>query len=471
MPTRGQFLALVFLVTFAGAETKSAPAQNDRASLKDFESIGKALSSSDHRPVHIIYVHGINQVGAGDSETLRNAICDKLHLCDKSDWKYAGSDFADKGEFAPDMDPPKLEFLGKNIWASRSEWQDSAPFVAHYVIGLHGYASPLVVDEINWWPLVLALKCQYVVKSEASLAGPNKGLLQVCSRKSSQDPDNIGRFHAWLLPEEADQLAKMPAHAVLINRDLKNGLEDWGFSDALIGVGPLARIIRDGLRQLMFKSASFGPNGAGDSARMTYDWKSRLASGSATDQTFIGVTHSLGSYLLFNTFNLENPPLQAAAEISQPAESLQSEQAQEDGAIQYIFERMPIIYFFANQLLLLEFTNLEFTPISGEAAAPAGAAPSARRFNALVSRWGQYRQGLQRRSNVSGAPPVSSEIVAWSDPGDLLTWLVPQVNDVQVVNLQVRNAIHWFWLFESPLGAHDNYAKNKAVLRVMFAKQ
>jgi hypothetical protein len=473
MPTRRQFSALVFLLAFGGAATEPAPAQDDQASAKIPESISRALSSSDHRPVHIVYVHGINQIGAGDSSTLRNAICGKLHLCNKKDWKYAGSDFPGKGEFAPDSDPPKLKYLGNDIWKTRDEWWHAAPFVAHYVIRLKGYSSPLVVDEINWWPLVLALKCEYVVSSEASLAGPNKGLLQVCSRKSSQDPDNIGRFYPWLSETVADRLAKMPAHAVLINRNLKNGLEDWGFSDAFIGVGPLAGIIRDGLRQLMVESASFDPNGADDSARMRYDWKSRLASGNTTDQTFIGVTHSLGSYLLFNTFNLENPPFKAAAELSQPAELLQSEQAQEDGAIQYFFERMSIIYFFANQLSLLEFTNLELTGITGEAAAPAtaAAAPSPRRFNALVSRWGQYRQGLQRRTNVAGAPPTSAQIVAWNDPSDLLTWLVPQVAGVQVVNLQVRNAIHWFWVFESPLGAHDNYAQNKAVLHVMFAKQ
>jgi hypothetical protein len=474
MPTRRHLLALVSLVAFGVAATTSALAQDDRASLKDLESIGSALSSPDHRPVHIVYVHGINQVGAGDSETLRNAICDKLRLCNKNDWKYVGSDFPDKGEFAPDSYPPQLKYLGNDIWKTRDEWWRAAPFVAHYVIRLRGYSSPLVVDEINWWPLVLALKCEYVVRGEASLAGPNKDLLHVCSQKSKQDPHDLGRFYPWLSETEADQLAKMPARAALINRDLKNGLVDWGFSDAMIGVGPLARIIRDGLRQLMIKSASFDPNGIDASARMRYDWKSQFRSGNATDQTFIGVTHSLGSYLFFNTFNLETPPLQAAAELPHAAESLQQEHAEEDGAIQYIFERMPIIYFFANQLLLLEFTNLEFAGIAGEAGAPAktATAPSARRFNALVSRWSQYRQQYEKRiGGANSVPPREAHIVAWSDPGDLLTWLVPQVSDVQVVNLQVRNAIRWFWLFESPLGAHDNYAQNRAVLRVMFPKQ
>jgi len=59
-------------------------------------------------------------------------------------------------------------------------------------------------------------------------------------------------------------------------------------------------------------------------------------------------------------------------------------------------------------------------------------------------------------------------VVAWNDPSDVLTWRVPRIGNVDVVNLSVENARHWFWLFESPTAAHGNYAGNKAVLRVLF---
>ncbi|HUB50930.1 MAG TPA: hypothetical protein VL986_02100 [Terracidiphilus sp.] len=469
MPPRAQLFALVCLATICGVGATSAPTPDDQALPSDIESIGSALNSPDHRPVHIIYVHGINQVGAGDSSALRDAICDKLHLCNKSDWKSTPPDFPDQGEFAPNMDPPPLEYLGKPVWKTKDEWFDAAPFVAHWAIQLKGYSSPLVVDEINWWPLVLALKCEHVVKSEASLAGPDKQLLGVCSDKSKQDPDNLGRFHAWLSPEDAAQLAKKPERAVLINRNLKTGLVDWGFSDAFIGVGPLAQIIRDGMRQLMTKCAQIDPNGLDKPNRKNYDWKKQLNSGSATDQTFIGVTHSLGSYLLFNTMNLEDSSV--GADDAQSQET-QSEKAFEDDAVQYIFERMSLIYFFANQLRVLEFTDLEGAPAAkGASAHVAGAAspPSTQHFNALVNRWSKYRQNYVQRNLGGSTPPAKKvAIVAWSDPGDLLTWRVPPIDDVEVFNLYAHNAIGWFWLFESPLGAHDNYAKNKAVLRVMF---
>ena len=60
------------------------------------------------------------------------------------------------------------------------------------------------------------------------------------------------------------------------------------------------------------------------------------------------------------------------------------------------------------------------------------------------------------------------QVVAFSDPSDVLTWRVPRIGNVDVVNLDVQNAPHWFWLFESPNAAHVDYAKNKDVLRVMF---
>jgi hypothetical protein len=60
------------------------------------------------------------------------------------------------------------------------------------------------------------------------------------------------------------------------------------------------------------------------------------------------------------------------------------------------------------------------------------------------------------------------QVVAWSDPSDVITFRVPRIGDVDVVNLYVKNAFRWFGLFESPTKAHDDYAKKKEVLRVMF---
>ncbi len=62
------------------------------------------------------------------------------------------------------------------------------------------------------------------------------------------------------------------------------------------------------------------------------------------------------------------------------------------------------------------------------------------------------------------------QVVAWSDPSDVITFRVPKIGDVDVVNLYAQNATRWFGLFASPTKAHDDYAKNKEVLRVMFER-
>ncbi len=37
-----------------------------------------------------------------------------------------------------------------------------------------------------------------------------------------------------------------------------------------------------------------------------YDWRSQLKSDKTMDQEFIGVTHSLGAYLLFNALSVDS---------------------------------------------------------------------------------------------------------------------------------------------------------------------
>ncbi len=106
------------------------------------------------------------------------------------------------------------------------------------------------------------------------------------------------------------------------------------------------------------------------------------------DQEFIGVTHSLGSYLLFNTLNPEFAS--ASDENLSPADA--ARKTAEENAMRYIFERTSLVYFFANQLEMLEITNLESAPefdgsamkSRGLAPAPIGADQSRRRIS---DRW------------------------------------------------------------------------------------
>jgi len=472
--------ALFLFGIFGGVAAKAKVGADTPDTLKGLSSISDLLDSADRHPIHILYVHGINQVGSGDSAQFRESICTKLKLCAVSDWKNGGVEFADKGEFSPTVEPPALQYLGSPIWNNEDEWRASAPFAVHWTIHLRHHPAVLVVDELNWWPVVLSIKCRRIVGNEANVAGLTRTLLQVCSDPSVQVPDGLGRFYPWISAEKAKELAGIPPRSVLVNRNLKDSLVDWGLSDVLLAVGPMGGILRDGLRQLMAKSAAFDPNAAaasGSSAIERYDWRGQLHSTKTMDQEFVGVTHSLGSYLYFNVLSVDlATPGQSAAETTRLAA--------EHDAVQYIFERTSQVYFFANQLQMLEITNLEAPP-----PAPAGAAKSrgldsgapapapapdidttpAANMRALVRRWQQLQAGFQTAIHPAGKTASEKlQVIAWSDPSDVITWRVPRIGDVEVVNLYVQNATRWFGLLESPAGAHDNYSKNIDVLRVMF---
>ena len=478
MPTSKLTCILLVMTAFGAAVGCATPAhakvvEDASGSLATLTSIGDALDAPDHHPVHILYVHGINQIGSGDSSLLRASICTRLKLCDVNDWKNAGVEFPSRGEFADGVNPPTLDYLGSPVWKSADEWHAAAPFVVHWVVHLRGHASVLVVDEINWWPLLLSLKCRRVMVPEAHLAGPDPALLQFCSDRNAQDPDGTLRYFPWITPADAAQLEAIKPQSVWLNRTLKDSLVDWGLADVLLATGQLGGILRDGIRQLMAKSAGFDPDQAAASpnagaANEHYNWRAQLGSSKTLDQEFVGVTHSLGAYLLFNALNPDTPS------ASEPGQSTAA--ANEDSAVQYIFQRTRLVYFFANQIQMLEITNLETAPqpsasvlqSRGPDAPPAPLAP-AENFRALVTRWKQMQTDFQTAMHPGDETARKKvQVVAWSDPSDVITFRVPKIGDVDVVNLYVQNAHRWFGLFESPGAAHAEYAKNKDVLRVMF---
>jgi len=473
-------LTLILLVIMAfgvavggTAQARAKVIEDPGGALATLTSIGDALDAPDHHPVHILYLHGIDALGAGGSSLLRESICKRLKLCDVKDWRNAGVEFPNRGEFADGVNPPTLFYLGSPVWKSADEWHAAAPFVVHWVVHLRGHSSVLVVDEINWWPLLLSLKCRRVMVPEAHLAGPDPALLQFCSNRNAQDADGMGRFYAWIAPEDAAQLENLKPQGVRINRNLKDSLVDWGLADVLLATGPLDGILRDGIRQLMAKAAAFDPNQAAatpsaGASNEHYNWREQLHNGKALDQEFVGVTHSLGAYLFFNALNPD------AHSPQQPAQQA-AVNSEDDSAIRYIFERTSLVYFMANQIQMLEITNLESAPPSapvfqarGLDAPPIPTAP-AENFRALVNRWKQMQADFQTALSPGDAGARRKiQVVAWSDPSDVITFRVPRIGDVDVVNLYVQNAFRWFGLIEAPGAAHSDYARNKDVLRVMF---
>ncbi len=112
------------------------------------------------------------------------------------------------------------------------------------------------------------------------------------------------------------------------------------------------------------------------------------------------------------------------------------------------------MYFFANQLRLLELVGLD--------------GPGDKNIATHLEDWAKAR--CEYLKSLPGAaqeckPP---RIVALNDPSDLLTWTVPEISGVDIKNYSVKNSTHWFGLIENPTLAHNNYARDKRAIKEML---
>lgn len=416
--------------------------QDPPGATKKMESLAWVLQRKTDRPVHVLYIHGINSTGSDDSQVFRESICTELHLCDASTaWNRVGREYPDKGWFAPGH-VPDLTYLGTRVWPAEApdEWKASLPYVTHYVAKIGRFQNTMVVDEINWWPLMMKLKCQQIMTDDAYLAGPNDSIIGLCA-KDQRFADDASRYEYYPWIKNQPALTKYPRRAARLNFDIKSGLEDWGLSDAMLGAAGLKELVEEAIRQLIVKAVQFDPRSAQAQA---YNWQEHAGKARETDQEFIGVTHSLGSFLLLDTF-------EGTDKAGQTEE--------ESAALQYVRERTVLMYFFANQVALLELANLKHLAESSQAESEG----------ALIGKWQQVRKAYAATLKAGDpAARTDLQVVAFSDPSDLLTWRVRPEGGSKIVNLYVKNAFRWFGLVEGPTSAHDNYAKNRDVLRVMF---
>ena len=437
---------------------QNKPAPDTTKDISQISSLGESLHNATRGPLHILYVHGIGAEGPGDSKKFQQGICARLPGCtiakDPRKIIPVGRDYADSREFDVNVQPPNFKYLGNPIWTKQEEWRASAPFVDHYLLkgSVKGKDETVVVHEINWWPLVFPLKCRQIMKSEAWLAGPNKQLLTLCSQ-SKEDSLHPQRYESypWITPDEATTLESMRARGALINRCLKTTLLDWGFSDAVMAVGSLHDLFREGMRQLFVESARFNADGT-----KTDEWVQRVNNPRQADPEFIVVSHSLGSYLVFSTLNLDEQDIVPQAMPTRL--DIDDATVREDEAAEYILQHTSLVYFFANQVPLLELADVE---------GPTASNLIARR----LQMWRALRQNFGDATRGPDALPVKPpQVIAWSDPSDLLTWCIPEAKPLTIVNLYVRN-IWWHWLIANPGPAHENYASNKSVLRTIMSAE
>ena len=442
MTTRpyGFFLAALLIASgssLAQGQTKasdeSAPQQSQISSL------GQALSNPKHLTVHILYIHGIGVDQPGSSWEFQHRLCQSfLKNCKlpKVPVPTGPPEYAAGEAFAND-NVPTLRYMGGRVWSSSDDWAASKPFVDHYVLN-RSDGEPVVVDEINWWPLVLALKCRKIMTGEAYLAGPDKDLLNLCSGRASSDDRYGPKPYAWIKPEDADKLELERTRAARFNRSVKNNLMDWGFSDPMMAVGPMSDLFHEAMEELFVESARFNADGT-----RSNDWQQKFRE-NKQDREFVVISHSLGSFLVFSTLRESVtkakecfPPKN---ESDAPAGTGAAATTHTDScAASYILARTSVVYFMANQVPLLQLATMT----------------EAQDLSAQIEIWRNLRKNFGE-----------THITAFSDPDDFLSWHFPKLSHAEVLNCQVRNTF-WRWLIANPYGAHVNYAKNKNVVGIM----
>ena len=409
----------------SAGQTAAAPQTQEKSSIS--EALERSYKGQTQ--LNIFYVHGMGidaiQYGTQDfavSQEFRTSLC-KTIGCTTKMGEFESRDYASVGHFRIGEGAPPLSYLGEELWKKSAaneddDWHAAAPFVDHYKL-VRENGTTIQFHEINWWPLILSAKCRHVVAAEAALVDPDKKHIATCAATTVEDPEHPKRFksYAWIDKDKPKHEPGWPEPAV-INRALKQNLLDWGFADALLAVGEMHDYLVEGIRETIL--ASYTP---------------------AEHQEFIVVTHSLGSYLMFSALDLNDTQAEAHPEWKLKFETVLSQTSH--------------AYFMANQVRLLELANLD------------------------KSKNGNLVSHLENWANLrTQAQQAVPQIVAWSDPGDLLTWKVPQLErgdpqgakSVVITNLPAKNAWRWFGLLENPEKAHVGYDQNKHVVRVMVPK-
>jgi hypothetical protein len=397
-----------------GRRTMSRVIPDDPKAYARTRSLGDMLTAPGNRPIHIIYVHGMSATGRDNSLKFREALA--AHLASTGQLQGAAPSTPETRRLLEKEPWPKHATINATtIWNSDDEWNASKPFVERYTFHRVNQ-SDVVVDDINWWPLLFALKCRFILSPDADLAGADREHLEYCARTDAP-------YYPWLTKEELQKLVDAQPTAgpgASLNVAIKRSIMNWGLSDAAMAMGPMRFYFRKTMNE-------------------AFNYATRLADQASTDQDFVVISASLGSFVVLDALFNDDHQTDAARQVA---------------------TQNSLLYFFANQWALLELARIQGLPSSPqlEQIVPTAATTPVN----LLQVWAAATQ-----IGVESAKP--KQIIAYSDPSDILTYRVPKIKGAIVVNLYDRNEINWFWLFANPMKAHTGHAQNPAVLRSMFA--
>jgi hypothetical protein len=194
------------------------------------------------------------------------------------------------------------------------------------------------------------------------------------------------------------------------------------------------------------------------------------ASGPYSNPTVI-ITHSLGGYMLMDAIDYE----------------LRKERCDKGAgstAASKILANTDYIYMMANQIALLDLSRLHTYP-----RRPAGALPQLQSEDTLPGSeiatqfakcWTATPPKPRPRFDTNGveAPPAEKQIVAFSDPNDILSWRLRQKDlgvprsdrrSVKLTNVYMSNGEFSIpGLISDPVKAHTGYFDNPTVMNLLL---
>lgn len=181
------------------------------------------------------------------------------------------------------------------------------------------------------------------------------------------------------------------------------------------------------------------------------------------DPTVI-ITHSLGGYILMDA-------------IADELRGADCQSKSGGGAAEKILENTPVIYMMANQLALLDLSTLHRDPASSKRKNPESAPAT----NYFAQCWIQARRAralYEAKSSGSDETKPVSQVVAFSDPNDILSWRLeprnlklpkPVWGEVAVTNVYMsNNEFSIPGVISDPVNAHTGYFVNPTVIDMLI---
>lgn len=411
------------LIAMAIGVASAAQAGNARAGwpnrYSEMRSIGDVIKQSSGKTVHIFYVHGMRADSSGASKTLVQALLKSPLL------PGAQAAIPRRHYYLLDDRPPDATIAGRRIWKCDpadqgcEAWTRSMPFLIETEITATD--RRIVIHEVNWWPLMLGIKCRFLAVPEADLSGDARRELRLCARDVSRgeaEKNDSDPYFPWITSEEAERLiAARPRSGggAAVNGRIKRDILNWGLADAVIALGPMKRYLHQ-----------------------TMDWAAeRALKHPESDPRHILIAESLGSFIAMD--------------------------ASRDGPTKRLIEHTRDFYFIANQFALLELgriRNLERPADGAEALSEKDRGEEPSPLELLQRRVATTQHGL-----LAQRP---AQVVAINDPSDMLTYDVPRLCDIKVANLYWRFSGGLLRLLANPVKAHRGGVDNPRLWKMLL---